>query len=78
MEIWIRSQDKIHFINVNHLWCGDKDIICDFNYNEGTNVTYQILGKYKSNARALEILEDIQYALENSLKRTIAYKMPIE
>ena len=59
MDLWIRSQNKEKLIKVNNVCLG---------YAEKLNMYYlgvfyddlQILGKYKTKERALEILNQIQ------------------
>lgn len=59
MDLWIRSQNEEKLIKVNNICLG---------YAEKLNMYYlgvfyddlQILGKYKTKERALEILDDIQ------------------
>ena len=63
MDLWIRSQNKEKLIKVNNVCLG---------YAEKLNMYYlgvfyddlQILAKYKTKERALEILDDIQNYLE--------------
>lgn len=71
MDLWIRSQDKMHLesvhsINVNYL--NKKQIICnyepDFIGNQGEY--YVLLGEYETEQRALEVLDEIQSFLENN------------
>lgn len=85
MELWIRSQNKGALIKVEML--GNTDGI--IHSYLGINKT--VLGKYKSNKRASEILDEIQEAqLGNfhykcpsnvkvsSKEDTIVYEMPEE
>ena len=61
MELWIRSQDKRTVLKANRIDVDDTDIICwdnDYRCSE----TY--MGKYKTQKRALEILDEIQKILE--------------
>jgi hypothetical protein len=49
MELWIRSQDRLHLKKVNYITINGLDIFCeDF-----------ILGTYKTQERALQILDEI-------------------
>lgn len=57
MELWIRSQDKRTLLKTNRIDVDDTDIICwdnDYRCSE----TY--MGKYKTQKRALEVLDEIQ------------------
>ena len=51
MGIWIRSQDKEALIKVNWLSACDNMI-----YRE----EYSVIGKYSTNERAIEVLDEIQ------------------
>ena len=55
MELWIRSQDNKELIKVNDLYIFDNEI----NVNNGITI-----GKYKSEERAVEVINEI----ENMLK----------
>lgn len=62
MNLWIRSQDRRTLLKANRIDVDDTDIICwdnDYRCSE----TY--MGKYKSQKRALEILDEIQYKINN-------------
>ena len=63
MELWIRSQDKRTLLKANRIDVDDTDIICwdnDYRCSE----TY--MGKYKTQKRALEVLDEIQKKLRPS------------
>ena len=61
MKLWIRSQDEDLLIPIN-------DIISVFYKGN-------ILGQYKSQERALEVLDEIQHYIEYE---NIIYEMPTE
>lgn len=73
MSIWIRSQDRKILTAVNSV---------DINYNSYQR-TYEIWGNYKdyelgtyaTAERAMEVLDDIQSAIEKQLK---VFQMPKE
>ena len=85
MELWVRSQDREKLRK-----------IIDFKYQKGTLETYddvivgttqydewEVLGKYKSKERALEVLDEIQNKIcpqdcINIGYGTIVYEMPKE
>lgn len=78
MGIWVRSQDKRRLINANNLSVRHMSIY-----------TYDIIGKeiylgsYKTEERAIEILNDIQNILMNINpsamgKSIVVYEMPQE
>ena len=55
MELWIRSQDKECLTEVEHLYTNDN---CEIKQQDDL-----ILGLYKSQERALEVLDEIQKLL---------------
>lgn len=58
MELWIRSQDKERLCQVNGIYWDfqqQRHHITGFNNND-----YYWLGVYKTKARALEVLDEIQ------------------
>lgn len=63
MELWIRSQDKTILINVKNLLIDDKDnsIYTVETLDIGTHTAN--LGKYKSQERALEVLDEIRNSI---------------
>ncbi len=69
MELWIRSQDRENTVKINRqygLHWKDKTMIIadyqpDFVGTEGEY--YELLGKYKSEERALEVLDEIRNIL---------------
>lgn len=92
MELWIRQQDKTILQKVDNL------LISDGNNAEGTFNIYtnslpaqNVLGRYKTKERALEVLDEIQEAKlgnfhykcpsnvkVNNNEDTIVYQMPAE
>lgn len=90
--MWIRSQDGMSLrkhdgIFINHL--NGKEVCGDANFQEEDNQSYFVLGKYKTEERALEVLEHIQEKLEElelnkarpdryTTKSLFVYQMPIE
>jgi len=62
MELWVRSQDKRTLLKANRIDVDDTNIICwdnDYRCSE----TY--MGNYKTQKRALEVLDEIQEKLQN-------------
>ena len=53
MELWIRSQDKEVLVKINNIWVNENVIYTD-SYPD------MWLGAYKSEKRALEVLDEIQ------------------
>ena len=78
MELWIRSQNRentVKIINQYGLKYNDKTtIIANYqpDFTDKYDGYYEILGKYNSNERALEVLDEIQrkikfmYIFENA------------
>ena len=68
MELWIRSQDKRHLLEVDKIdWYGGA-IYTNDNVNLETTKdgeTY-LLGRYYTGKRALEVLDEIQSILETN------------
>jgi len=59
MGIWIRSQDRKYLANVNFVWINNNfAVIGDFNNLE--NTAGSPLGKYRSEAEALQVVDMIQ------------------
>lgn len=70
MELWIRSQDGNSLIKTNHLY---GDIFPEDGYFKIFDMPGEnILGKYKSKERTIEILNEIQ----NILQPQINYREP--
>ena len=66
--MWIRTQDREMLMDCNAVGIGledDKSI-----YSNG-----YVLGTYSSKERALEVLDEIQYALDSELA---VFEMPLE
>lgn len=65
MELWVRSQDKINLIKLNHIYVdvpllnGSTAII-----GRLSDETNRILGYYKTKERALEVLDEIYKLIE--------------
>lgn len=65
MDLWVRSQNKYRLLKVESL-----QIIYNQEDNElpyYINSSYELLGSYKSKERALEVLDDIQKFITNSV-----------
>lgn len=64
MELWIRSQDKERIIKINQLDVMELDTDVDPRYNHfGIYANEYLVGEYKSNERALEVLDEIHQKL---------------
>lgn len=77
MELWIRSQDKkalreVHDLNIDR--SNGQYNICIY-----TGISNIILGKYGTERRALEVLDEIQNFLETRENvEQMVYEMPKE
>lgn len=65
MDLWIRSQNRKALINVKQIRINGLDIMC---------LNGELLGTYKTEERALEVLNEIQ----NILQPKISVKPTIE
>jgi len=74
MDLWIRSQDKKILIKNDSL-----AIEVSGEYSVITN-GYNILGKYRTEERALEVLDEIVSRIEENMNGPIqlVYQMPQE
>lgn len=64
MELWIRSQDKTIFQKVDNLLISDGDNAeGTFNIYTNSLPAQNVLGRYKTKERALEVLDEIQNKL---------------
>ena len=61
MELWIRSQDKKSLVNTKTIEVCDNDIVV---WDEEKYDIKIYLGKYKTQERALEVLDEIQSKLK--------------
>lgn len=88
MGIWIRSQDKTTLAYCTRLWINPNGSILNLPAT-GTEGCYDILGRYESKERALEILDDIQTQLisntrmergvnNDTIVQMFVYRMPKE
>lgn len=60
MELWIRSQDKKDLICTRRIYVHENTI----RTNVYEAIGFAILGKYKTNERALKVLDEIQSLLQ--------------
>ena len=75
MELWIRSQDKTFLMKIDNINLGigvDSNKPCRLFTFVGGVVTSFTLGTYKSEERALEVLDEIQsYLINNTFVKKI-------
>lgn len=86
MNLWIRSQDKKSLVKINstiELKFNDcKMIIADYqpDFTDKYDGFYVVLGTYKTEERALEILDEIRRELKTAESNgdfyVIVYEMP--
>ena len=79
MELWIRSQDKKTLVKSDYITI----IWSPFHYSIvgylNGKIKHKILGSYKTQKRAIEILDEIEDLLQNAYvgnANRIVYKMP--
>ena len=64
--MWIRSQDKELLVNVDKFNVAEEDYHHTFTINSAIgNSSYYELGEYKTKERAIEVLDEIQKAIED-------------
>ena len=59
MELWIRSQDRKTLLKMNRIYVFSQTIFAEYIDNREID-----LGTYKTNERALEVLDEIQNILK--------------
>lgn len=59
MELWVRLQNRYRLLKVEDIIVSEDNVCCD---NEKGRL---ILGTYKNEERALEVLDEIQYNIKN-------------
>ena len=86
MELWIRSQDKINLIKLNHIYV-DVPLLNGSTAIIGllSGKTNRVLGYYRTKERALKVLDEIQRLMKASLVDknldgygVVIYEMPNE
>lgn len=60
--MWIRSQDKEELVNVQRFSAYGGKVVAVNLENDGDYIT---LGRYETNLRAIEVLDEIQHQLIN-------------
>lgn len=79
MNLWVRNQDKTIFQKVDNLLISDGDN-AGGTFNIYTNLlpAKNVLGRYKTKERALEVLDQIQnyILLPNTDNSAYVYQMP--
>lgn len=79
MNLWVRNQDKTIFQKVDNLLISDGDN-AGGTFNIYTNLlpAKNVLGRYKTKERALEVLDEIQnyILLPNTDNSAYVYQMP--
>ncbi|MFS0656940.1 hypothetical protein [Bacillus sp. 179-C3.3 HS] len=72
--LWIFTQDQQSLIHVNEVTVKGKKV--EGNMGSDSMDWSKVLGKYDSQDRAAEILQDIVKALEGSQDASVTYRMP--
>ena len=74
MELWIRSQNKKCFMKVYDIWIDDTDMKDQGYITIMANSDFSFeLGDYKTEERALEVLDEIQNILKPTIKINYEY-----
>lgn len=77
MELWIRSQDRKTLLKMNRIYVFSQTIFAEYIDNREID-----LGTYKTNERALEVLDEIQHRLitlcDSMNRHLYVYEMPQE
>lgn len=79
MNLWVRNQDKTIFQKVDNLLISDGDNAeGTFNIYTNSIPAQNVLGRYKTKERALEVLDEIQnyILLPNTDNSAYVYQMP--
>lgn len=71
--LWIFAQNQQSFVHVHEVSVTDKKIE---GMIAGGDTWVKTLGKYDSNDRASEILQDIVKTIESNQDATVTYRMP--
>ena len=82
----MRSQDKMNLVKIRQIslnYSNKKQIIANYTPEsyENSGGYYELLGKYKTEERSLEVLDEIQDLLQNAYignVNRIVYQMPEE
>lgn len=83
MELWIRSQDKYKIVNAYRIYIKtieeETGMVKRYRYLINDDSADMTLGKYKSEERAKEVLDDIYSRIkENNKSDNCFYEMPKE
>ncbi|XTP56815.1 hypothetical protein Q5760_10460 [Niallia sp. Krafla_26] len=73
--LWIATQDNKSLMNVKEVTVDGKKIEGVIG-SDSMNHWSKVLGKYESNERALEILDEIFTKIEENSGISVAYTMP--
>lgn len=79
MNLWVCNQDKTIFQKVDNLLISDGDNAeGTFNIYTNSLLVQNVLGRYKTKERALEVLDEIQnyILLPNTDNSAYVYQMP--
>jgi hypothetical protein len=71
--MWIRSQDKCNLINAIDIYAGNCSVY-GITASEGSD-SYTVLGRYNTEVRALEVMDEITMAIVCNVS---VYEMPKE
>lgn len=69
MELWIRSQDKSTLKCVKDVYCNcNNEILVNRNVIDEDYCDFDLMGKYETRERALEVIDEIQNLLVPDIK----------
>lgn len=69
MDLWIRDQDRTTLMKLRRIDVQDCYIICHEDDGYDDHIVY--MGKYETEERALEVLDEIQNFIENNYESSI-------
>lgn len=76
MSLWIRSQDKSALVNVDNVLYNIEEMeICAVLTVTASKIS---LGKYKTKKRIMEIMQDIQFKIQNKVLLQVQYPVKKE
>ena len=82
----MRSQDKMNLVQIKQIslnYQDNKQVIANYipELYESSGCYFELLGTYKTKERAIKVLDEIQYLLQNAYAgnvNRIVYQMPVE
>lgn len=72
MDLWIRSQDRMELLKIDRLDVNGNQIEANFKSHYG-GCEYLVIGRYETNERTLEVLDEIQNHILNLGETVLNY-----